>query len=86
MVLSNIVVVAAGGIGTLLELVYTWQLVQVKHICNTPIILWGDQWPPFVEWVQDYLLAQGMIDAEDLNFIHCVMKPSRNVLFRLLVI
>jgi len=34
MLLSNVVVVMDGGIGTALELFYTWQLEQVKHICN----------------------------------------------------
>jgi uncharacterized protein (TIGR00725 family) len=41
MLLSNVVVVAPGGVGTLLEFLYTWQLVQVKHICEIPIILLG---------------------------------------------
>jgi uncharacterized protein (TIGR00725 family) len=39
MSLSDAVVVATGGIGTILELFYTWQLVQVQHLCETPIIL-----------------------------------------------
>lgn len=38
--LSHVFVVASGGIGTLLELFYAWQLMQVHHICRTPIILW----------------------------------------------
>jgi len=40
MLLSHVFVVTPGGIGTLLELFYTWQLMQVGHICKTPIILW----------------------------------------------
>lgn len=40
MLLSHVFVVAPGGIGTLLELFYTWQLMQVGHICRAPIILW----------------------------------------------
>jgi len=38
--LSHIFVITPGGIGTLLELFYTWQLMQVGHICRSPIILW----------------------------------------------
>ena len=38
MSLSDAVIVAPGGIGTILELFYSWQLVQVEHICETPII------------------------------------------------
>lgn len=40
MVLSDVFVITPGGIGTLLELFYTWQLMQVGHICRAPIILW----------------------------------------------
>lgn len=39
MAMSDAVVVAPGGIGTMLELFYSWQLVQVQHLCETPIIL-----------------------------------------------
>lgn len=44
--LSDVVIVCRGGIGTLLELFYSWQLVQVKQLCETPIKLlvkcgWG---------------------------------------------
>ena len=39
MSLSDIVIVAPGGIGTMLEFLYTWQLVQVRHIKKIPIIL-----------------------------------------------
>jgi len=41
MSISNAVVVAPGGVGTLLELAYTWQFLQVKHILNIPVILLG---------------------------------------------
>jgi uncharacterized protein (TIGR00730 family) len=41
MVLSNAIVVAPGGVGTLLELFYSWRLMQLKHICNVPIVLLG---------------------------------------------
>jgi len=40
--LANVIVVAPGGIGTALELFYTWQLAQVNHTCKTPIILVGN--------------------------------------------
>jgi len=52
MYLSNVVVVAPGGVGTMLEFFYTWQLVQVKHICDIPIILLGDMWPELVKWIE----------------------------------
>jgi uncharacterized protein (TIGR00730 family) len=67
MVLSNAVVVAPGGVGTLLELMYTWQLVQVKHICNIPIILMGDEWKQFLKWVEKNPLKKGFIVKRDLD-------------------
>ena len=58
MLLSNIVVVAPGGIGTTLELFYTWQLMQVGHICKVPIIVYGDMWETLMAWVDEYIVRQ----------------------------
>jgi len=69
MVLSDVVIVASGGVGTLLEFVYTWQLVQVKQICNIPIILLGDMWDEFLKWIEKYPLNQKFIEKKDLNHI-----------------
>ena len=67
MVLSDAVVVAPGGIGTLLEFAYTWQLVQVKQICNIPIILLGKQWAEFLKWVKMYPQKRGMLTNKDVD-------------------
>ena len=69
MILSNAVVVAPGGVGTLLEFVYTWQLIQVKQICNIPIILLGDMWKQFIKWIEKYPLNQNYISKKDLEMI-----------------
>src|SRR3989338_5265572 len=69
MSLSNAVVVASGGLGTLLELVYTWQLAQVKNLCNTPIILLGDQWPDFIKWIKRWPLKHKFMSERDLEYI-----------------
>ena len=69
MVLSNAVVVAPGGVGTLLEFVYTWQLIQVKQICNIPIILLGDMWKQFMKWIEKYPLNQNFISKKDMDLI-----------------
>lgn len=65
MLLSDAVVVAPGGVGTLLELCYTWQLVQVEHIGHIPIILLGDLWKNFLLWVKDNPLKLGYLSEED---------------------
>jgi uncharacterized protein (TIGR00730 family) len=67
MILSNVVVVAPGGIGTLLEFLYTWQLVQVKHICDIPIILLGDMWPELIEWIEKWPLKNKLLSPEDMQ-------------------
>jgi len=59
MSLSDAVIVAPGGIGTLLELFYSWQLVQVEHICETPIILYGNIWATLTNWLRTEVLAKG---------------------------
>lgn len=67
--LSNVVVVAPGGIGTLLELFYTWQLIQVEHICNIPVILLGEQWPELLEWMKKWPLRRRMVDKKDFDHV-----------------
>jgi hypothetical protein len=67
MVLSDAVVVAPGGVGTLLEFAYTWQLVQVKHICNIPIILMGDMWAKLLDWIKKYPLKNGLLAKKDVD-------------------
>jgi uncharacterized protein (TIGR00725 family) len=69
MLLSDIVVVAPGGIGTLLELAYTWQLVQVRHIGNIPIILMGEMWVNFYHWIKENPLKKKFLSIEDLEFL-----------------
>lgn len=71
MALSNVVVVMPGGIGTCLELFYTWQLVQVEHICEIPIILADDMWHTLYSWVKKDLLGQGLVSEPDLKPIFC---------------
>ena len=69
MLLSNVIIVASGGIGTLLELFYSWQLVQVKQICNIPLILIGPQWPQLIKWMENYLLKKEYINSVDMNLV-----------------
>ena len=67
MVLSDAVVVAPGGVGTLLEFAYTWQLVQVKHICNIPIILMGEMWTVLLDWIKMHPLKNGLLAKKDAD-------------------
>lgn len=79
MMLSNVVVVMPGGVGTCLELFYTWQLTQVRHICSMPIILFGDMWRKLVQWLEKGPVAAGLISKDDLSNIY-VVKDSRETM------
>ncbi len=72
MELSNIAVIMPGGVGTALELFYTWQLVQVHHKKNTPIIMLGTMWDNLCHWIKTDMLKQNLISEEDLSFIYIV--------------
>ena len=67
--ISHAVVVTPGGIGTLLELLYTWQLIQVNHISSRPIILVGDMWNGFFDWIKSEPLKAQLLDKADLDNI-----------------
>ncbi len=81
MSLSDAVIVATGGIGTLLELFYTWQLTQVKHLCETPIILFGELWGPFLEWLKTDVETRGLIDPGDLRHIFLINDTDKIIHF-----
>jgi uncharacterized protein (TIGR00730 family) len=69
-VLSNAFVITPGGVGTLLELLYTWQLTQVQQISDKPIILLGQMWFDLIEWVKAWPLAHKLLDPEDLDLLY----------------
>src|SRR5215813_10569292 len=75
---SDAFIVAPGGIGTVLETTMIWQLLQVKHLDNTPLILVGKMWPGFVEWARTQMTAfeQPLASPEDFNIPVCV--PTGN--------
>ena len=72
MQLSNAVIVAPGGIGTLLEFFYTWQLIQVKHICEIPIILLGKHWLGLLNWIKKEMLRKRLMSKRDFNSVFVV--------------
>lgn len=67
--ISHAVVVTPGGIGTLLELLYTWQLMQVGHISPRPVILLGSMWEGMLKWMEDFPLKRALMDQKDFNQI-----------------
>ena len=68
MIASDAFVVVPGGIGTLLELSLAWQLLQVRKLYNTPLILVGKMWADLVEWGRRTMLIEGSELASDVDF------------------
>ncbi|MCB9807378.1 LOG family protein [Candidatus Peribacteria bacterium] len=58
MLLSHAFIITPGGIGTLLELFYTWQLMQVGHVCKTPIILWGSGYKNLKKFLREEIVSK----------------------------
>ena len=68
MIISDAFVVVPGGIGTLLELSLAWQLLQVRKLYNTPLILVGKMWAELVEWGRLNMLKRGSELASEVDF------------------
>jgi uncharacterized protein (TIGR00730 family) len=80
--LSHAVIVAPGGIGTLLELVYVWQLIQVGMIEPRCVVLLGcSYWNGLTEWVRETMLGRGFISPQDVKWLHCVEDPEHALPF-----
>lgn len=71
--LSHAVVVAPGGVGTLLELYYVWQLLQLGMVEQRLVLLMGSRfWSGLLDWMQAEPLARGLISEKDLGCIRVV--------------
>lgn len=72
--LSSAFVIVGGGIGTLLEAAMIWQLLQVRHVRNVPLIFVGEQWKELLDWARRHMLTKdgGFASPEDLAIPTCV--------------
>jgi uncharacterized protein (TIGR00730 family) len=79
--MSDAFVVAPGGIGTVLELMMIWQLLQVKHLHDTPLILVGKMWADLVDWARTHLLTTQppLANPEDMKIPHCVSTADEAI-------
>lgn len=61
-------VIAPGGFGTMDELFEVLTLVQTGKMRRIPIVLFGvDYYRGLVDWMRERMLAEGCIDARDLD-------------------
>jgi uncharacterized protein (TIGR00730 family) len=78
---SDAFIVAPGGIGTVLETMMIWQLLQVKHLQDTPLILVGKMWPGLIEWARSSMLAEDppLANVDDLRIPRCVTNADEAI-------
>jgi uncharacterized protein (TIGR00730 family) len=78
---SDAFVVAPGGIGTVLETMMIWQLLQVRHLEDTPLILVGKMWPGLIEWARGSMLTADapLANPEDMTIPRCVANADEAI-------
>ncbi len=70
-------IVCPGGLGTLDEVFETATLIQTQKIGNFPIVLFGSEfWNPIMRFMRDTLVAEGTIDAVDLDRLYVTDDPD----------
>ncbi len=70
-------VICPGGFGTLDELFESLTLIQTRTIRHFPVILLGDgEWDGLLAWLRERALADGRVDAADLDSLRLAAGPS----------
>ena len=79
--MSDAYIVAPGGIGTVLEAMMIWQLLQVRHLQDTPLIFVGEMWQGLVDWAATSMLRPGfeLASAPDMELPRCVSSADEAV-------
>jgi uncharacterized protein (TIGR00730 family) len=73
-------VIFPGGFGTLDEFFEALTLIQTGKILNFPVILFDqDYWSGLLDWIQERLLAEGMISPEDQDLLVVTDDPQEAV-------
>jgi uncharacterized protein (TIGR00730 family) len=77
--LSSAFIVMPGGVGTALELFMVWQLLQVKHMKEHPLILVGTMWPGLIDWIRSTMLERGLVSPPDFDVVKLVGSSEEAV-------
>lgn len=79
--MSDAFVVTPGGIGTLLEMSMIWQLLQVQHMHDTPLILVGSMWKDLLGWAEHHMFRfqPPLANSEDMRIPTCVASADEAV-------
>jgi uncharacterized protein (TIGR00730 family) len=78
---SDAFVVVPGGIGTVLESMMVWQLLQVRHIADTPLIFVGKMWADLVDWAVQHMISSQppLASPEDMTIPHCLATADEAI-------
>jgi hypothetical protein len=77
---SEAFVVMPGGFGTLDELFEALVLIQTGKVRDFPLVLYRSaHWEGLLSWMRSTTLAEGWIDASDLDRIHVADTPAEVV-------
>jgi hypothetical protein len=80
--MSDAFVVVPGGVGTALEMLMVWQLLQVRHIDDrTPLILIGRMYGDLVAWARKSMLDPQfpLASPRDMDIPLCVMSADEAI-------
>ncbi len=78
---SDAFVVAPGGIGTVLEAMMIWQLLQVRHTQDTPLLFVGRMWAELVDWAKKHMLHSQppLANPDDMTIPRCLNTAEEAV-------
>jgi len=66
-------VILPGGFGTMDELFEALTLIQTHKIKPFPVYMLGSHyWNGLIKWMKDFMLKDGKISPEDLDYLHLV--------------
>jgi len=79
--MSNAYVVVPGGIGTVLEAMLVWQLLQVRQAQATPLVFVGKMWQELVAWAERSMLNETLhlANPEDMQIPQCVTTADEAI-------
>lgn len=73
-------VILPGGLGTIDELYEALTLIQTGKIQCFPVVLMGtDYWRDLVDWMEEKMLGEGMINPSDLQLLQLTDDPDQAV-------
>jgi predicted Rossmann-fold nucleotide-binding protein len=75
---SDAFVVVPGGIGTVLETMMVWQLLQVQKLHDVPLILVGKMYCELVDWCKTHMLRADcpLAGEADMKIPICVERSA----------